>query len=221
MTRDFDGLRSWYEGLRDAVLKEREPASRTYRYLARLLERDFDTSAGGTCLAFFSPDDDRIAADTILLLAYCLRRELDSRVLLLDARVRDLGLGLSGRLRLASAPGYLNALGDDAGDGRDFIQRTAQDGVDVMPAGSGGESVDLDRLQTLLKRLKSGYQHVLMQTGPVAADTRNLGAAAQADAVFVVVREHQTLMRSISDCQTLMHNNGIADVRVILAGEMG
>ncbi len=221
MRRDFDGLRSWYDGLRDAVLKGREPASRTYRYLARLLERDFDTSAGGTCLAFFSLDDDRIAADTILLLGYCLRSELDSRVLLLDARVRDIELGLSGRLRLASAPGYRDALRNNAGDGREFIQRTAQEGVDVMPAGGGGAVVDRDRLQTLLKGLKSDYQHVLMQTGSVAADTRNLGAATQADAVFMVAQEHQTLMRSVSDCQALMHNNGIADVRVILAGETG
>ncbi len=221
MTRDFDGLRSWYGGLRDAVLKGREPASRTYRYLARLLERDFDTSAGGNCLAFFSLDDDRIAADTVLLLAYCLRSELDSRVLLIDARVRELELGLSGRLRLASAPGLLDLLGNDADAGRDLIQHTAQEGVDILPAGKGDGSIDRERLQALLQSLKSRYQHVLMQTGPVAADTRYLGAAAQADAVFVVVQEHQTLMRSISDCQNLMHNNGIADVRVILAGEAG
>src|SRR5688572_10807087 len=99
-------LARWYGKLRDIVLRSPEPASRSYRYMSRRIEREFPVSDNGICLAFTSSGSDRTTTEALLMLAYCLRTELDSRVLIVDARLRDADTGLTGRLGLLEARGF-------------------------------------------------------------------------------------------------------------------
>jgi cellulose biosynthesis protein BcsQ len=199
----------------------REPASRTFRYMSRLIERDFARDDGGPCLAFSSPDDDRITANALLMLAYCLVGEIGGRVLVVDARLNPRPGGITARLGLQSVAGFAEALGDRPAEGLQRVRPTAVEGVDVLPSGvstmRGALPVDRTRLKELFASAKAAYDRVLVQVGSVQRDTRNLLTAAEADAVFLIADENRTLMSTLDDCRRLLLSNGIDDVRVVLS----
>ena len=212
----------WYGRLRDIVLRSPEPASRAYRYLSRLIEREFARDGSGVCLAFSSAENDKASADAILMLAYCLRSELDSRVLIIDARLKDQAAGVTGRLGLLEAPGFAEVIQEGFAGNETLVVPTRVANVDVLPAGdprgTGTVAVDRERLGRLLEATKDGYDHVLVQIGSVLRDTRNVVTAAQCDAVFLLAEENRTFMKSLDDCRQRLFDNGIADVRVIVTG---
>lgn len=216
-------LNSWYERLRSVVLRSREPASRSYRYMSRLIEQEFSRDGTGVCLAFSSPDNNKVSTDALLMLAYCLQSELDSRVLIIDARLTDLSGGITGRLGFAGMPGYADMLRDTSQDKARLIRQTTVANVEVLPAGSAGDSgatnIDRDRLSALLEGMRAQYGHVLLQAGSVLGDTRNLLTVAQADIVFLLAEENRTRLKPLDDCQKLLLNNGVRDVRIVITGE--
>lgn len=216
-------LARWYERLRDIVLRSPEPASRAYRYMSRLIEREFVRRGGdGACLAFSSTDSDKVSTDALLLLAYCLRSELDSRVLLMDARLKDQAEGITGRLGLVDSPGFAEILRDGCGGLEDLIQATSVAGVEVLPAGDprGTNSTPMDRkkLRELLDAAKARYDHVLVQVGSPMRDTRALMAAAEAEAVFLLAEENRTFVTTLDECRKVLIDNGVSDVRVVVTG---
>jgi hypothetical protein len=211
----------WIERLRGVVLRNPEPASRSFRYLARLIDRELGGRTSGVVLAMLGIDRDDAPADALLMLAYCLRSELDSRVLLVDARLKGIEEGLTGHLGLAGAPGYAQMMRDGPGDPRGFVRDSRVSGVDVLPAGqAGGASGGLDRstLRHLLEWAKGEYDHVLLQVGSPLHDTRNAVTAAEADAVFLLADEHKTFMKRLDDCRQLLLANGAREVKIIIAG---
>jgi cellulose biosynthesis protein BcsQ len=214
-------LRNWYERLLDNVVKTREPASRTYRYMSRLIEKEFDHKHGGVCLAFFSLDGDKLSSDALLMLAYCLQTELGSKVLVVDARVKDSDGGISQRLGLGPARGYADLLREGV-DGKGLpVRASGVPGVDILPIGnleSRTANVDRARLAQLIDVAKSQYNHVLVQVSSVLADTRYMVTVAQADAVFVLALENKTLMRSLDESRKLLRANGVNEPRVVVVG---
>lgn len=215
-------LARWYERLRGIVLRNPEPASRTYRYMSRLIEREFAREGSGVCLAFSSTDDDKASTDALLMLAYCLRSELDSRVLVIDARLKEQARGITGRLGLLQAPGFAEIIQEGFAGNEALVVPTRVSNVDVLPSGDprgvGTVAVDRERLGRLLEATRQRYDHVLLQLGSVLRDTRNVVTAAQCDAVFLVVEENRTFMQSLDDCRRQLLDNGIEDVRVIVTG---
>lgn len=212
----------WYEGLLDAVLKEREPASRSYRYLSRLIEREYPTQAGGVALAFCSPDDDALSSTVLLMLAYCLQSELGSSVLLVDARAKDGGGGLSRRLALDAQAGYAELLADGPANFDQMRQPSGIDRVAVLPRGAQDGAplvVQRQHLAALLAQARARHDYVLVQLGSVISDTRNLVTATHADAVLLLAHEDRTLLRTLDAAQQLLHDNGVADVRAIIAAK--
>lgn len=213
-------LARWYGRLRGIVLRSQEPASRSYRYMSRLIEREFPAGESGVCLAFSSSDSDQMTRDALLMLAYCLRNELDSRVLVIDARFKEPEAGLTGRLGLLDAPGFVEILREGFAGNEALVRATAIAGVDVLPAGGakGGGSipVDRDKLRGLLDAAMARYDHVLLGVGSVLSDTRHVLTVAEADVVFLLARENQTFMKSLDDCRQLLQSNGVADVRVLV-----
>lgn len=209
----------WPERLLDRG-KLRDPASRTYRYMSRLIERDFERSHG-VCLAFYSLESERLCADALLMLAHSLRSELGSRVLIVDARVKDTTGGLTERLGFDGQAGYSDVMRDGL-DHRELpTQSTVIDGVDVLPIGtSTGISASTDRtqLRRLLDAARSKYGHVLLQIGDVLDDTRYLVSAAQADGVFILATENQTRMRALDESRRLLRTNGVQEIRVVVVG---
>lgn len=209
------------DGLRDAMSRKREPASRSYRYLAHLIERAYPRGEGGTALAVCCTDGDALAGDMVLMQAYCLQSEIGASVLMIDARARDVGGGISDRLGLESQPGYADMLLRGGADLDALVRRSGVDQVDVLPQGSGNGSVVVHRahLSALIAHAKTRYDYVLLQLGSVIADTRNLVTATHADAVLLIAREDQTLMRELAATQELLEANGVEDVRVVLAAK--
>ena len=227
--REGDGgakaLAAWYERLRGIVLRNTEPASRSFRYMSRLIERDFPVAGKGACLAFSSTDSDEVSTDALLMLAYCLKSELESRVLLVDARFRDLDEGLTGRLGLLDLPGFAEVMAGVAPEGPGLVHATAVDGVDILPAGglaqTGPAQADRARLARLLGDARAAYDHVLVQVGPVLKDTRSVVTVAQADATFLLARENRTFMKSLDTSRQMLLSNGVKDVRVVVTGRGG
>ena len=212
----------WMERLRDVVLRNPEPPSRSFRYLARLIERELGGRTTGLVLAISGIDKDESPANALLMLAYCLRSELDSRVLMIDARLKDIAGGISGILGLQDAPGYAQIMRAGPGDPKAFIQQTRVAGVDALPAGqpASGTAVALDNatLRHLLDWARGEYDHVLVQVGSALRDTRNATTAVETDAVFLFADEHKTFMKGLDDCRQLLLSNGAHQVKVIVAG---
>ena len=215
-------LARWYGKLRGIVLRSREPASRSFRYMSRLIELEFPVSDKGICLAFTSSGSDQMTTDALLMLAYCLRNELDSRVLLVDARLRDPAMGLTGRLGLLEARGFAEIVREGYAGNESLILATAVAGVDVLPAGdprgSGSVPVHRDNLSELLDSTLARYGHVLVGVGSVLADTRAVVTVAAADAVFLLAEENHTFLKSLDDCRQKLRDSGVEDVRVVVSG---
>jgi hypothetical protein len=212
----------WYERLRDIFLKDKTPASRAYRYMARLIEREFGGQGAGVCIAFSSPDSDKKTSDALLMLAYCLQSELDGKVLIVDARLKDQADGITGRLGLLESLGFAEVMREGFAGNENLIQSTNVPNVDVLPAGAPrgrmAMPVHRDKLGQLLGAAKARYGYVLVQVGSVLRDTRNLVTAAGTDAIFVFVAENRTFMKTLDDCRKLLLANGVSDVRVVITG---
>lgn len=212
----------WYERLREIVLRNPDPASRSYRYMSRLIEREFPHGESGVCLAFSSTDDDKKSTNAVLMLAYCLRSELDSRVLIVDARLKGKPDGVTGRLGLQDSAGFAEFMLEGTEVGESLVVPSPVEGVDVLPSGRAGRSgqvaLDRVRLNQLLDAVKARYDHVLVQVGSVLRDTRNVLTVAETDVVFLLVEENESFMKSLDDSRQLLLSNGVTNVRVVVTG---
>lgn len=198
-----------------------DPSLRTYRYLSRTIAREYPRGARGVSLAFCCPDDDALTTNALLLQAYGLQAELDSAVLVIDARVVERGGGLTHCLAMGDRPGYAEVLEHGTADVATLVQASAVPGIDVLPMGTAaGATTRMANLQqnlaTLLAWASEGYGHVLLQVGSVLEDTRNLVTAAEADAVLLVASEHHTMMAALQESADVLRENGVRDIRTLL-----
>ena len=196
-----------------------EPASRAYEYLARRIERSYARTGQAVVIAFCCPDGDAPAAGVVLMQAHALRAELEVPVLVVDARLAELGAGVTQRLALDGRPGYADLLRNAGAEVEPMVQRCGAAGVDVLPMGvrpDARAAALQECLAHLLAWARSRYGYVLLQVGPVTADTRNLLTAVQADGVVLVAEEHRTMMAVIEASQDLLRTHGAADVRSLL-----
>jgi hypothetical protein len=209
----------WYGQLLDSLIRHPDPASRSYRYMARLLEREF-AGAGGHLLALTAIDGDAVAQEAALMLANCLQSELDAEVLIVDARLKSQGQGLSAQLGMLGKPGFAELL-DGVGslDVAACRLPTAVPRVSMLPCGAvpTAGALDRERIAVVLGECRTAHRWVLLLLDSLLADTRHLLLATQADAVFGVAVEDRTLRRDLDACDTLLRDNGAAGLRVVLA----
>lgn len=199
-----------------------ESSALPYRFLARMVEREFPCRDGGVALAFCAPDGDQVSTNVILMLAYCLHQELDASVLVIDACASGPGGGISGRLGLGSQPGLRELLRTDPSGLHQLVQPSAIPGVAVLPLGQeDGEPTRAlhHALPALLGQAKARHAYVLLQVSSVTTDTRSMVTATHADAVVLLAREHHTLMSTLKACEQLLRRNGAGEIRaVVVAG---
>jgi Mrp family chromosome partitioning ATPase len=198
-----------------AVTAPSPGAVRAYRYVSRTIAREFARGDSGAVLAFTCPDSDEACTNVMLLQADALREELESSVLLVDARGGDRGGGLTQRLGMEALPGFADLLAQPAADFSRLVQRTVLTGVDVLPRGTGaarGMGAMQGQLHLLVMWARTRYRHVLLQVGAVTTDTRNLVGALQADAVVVVAREHGTPLHLVEEADEVLRENGAPQV---------
>lgn len=212
----------WSERLRGFFVKKPEPPSLAYRFMARLIEREFPREDAGVCLVFSAPDSDKTSTDALLMLAYCLQSELGSRVLVLDARMKDAPSGVTGRLDLVRAKGFAEILRNGIDKHEILAVTTPVPNVEVLPAGDAQSEdvgpVDRVRLRKLLDAAAARYDYVLVQVSSPLRDTRALVVAAEATATFLLAEDNETFMKTLDDCRKVLLNNGVKDVRVVVTG---
>lgn len=205
-----------------ALVVTQDAASLPYRYLSRVIEREFPRNQGGVALAFCAPDADRIGTNVILMLAYCLHQELDTSVLVIDARTQDLGGGISERLGLQALPGLRDLLRAGPADLARYTRPAGSPGIDVLPQGQDhGDPASIlhHALPGLLAHAKGHYGYVLVQVNPVSSDTRSMVTATHADAVVLLALENHTLMSTLNASEQLLRGNGASEIRaVVVAG---
>jgi len=220
---DAAGSGRFIDKIRSVLGGSKDPASLAYRYMTRLVEREYKVDGIGACLAFSAPDGDKVTTDALLMLAYSIRIELGATVLLLDGRLRDRASpqGITGRLGLESAPGFYEILREGFADNAHLVQRTSLGGVDCLPAGGpqDGAAAPLDRarLRELIEELVKRYDYVLVQVGSLLGDTRNLMTVAELGRVILVAEENRTMMKTLDDCLKILADNGVAEVRTVVA----
>ena len=196
-------------------------ASRDLRFLSRTIAREYPAASAqhGVVLAFSCPDEDALCADFMLLQADALCSELESTVLLVDARGSRHGGGITERLGLGGLPGVSDTIAAGPGAPAPPLCATGAPGVFVLPAGGGpavGTSSFELGLASLLTWARPRYRHVLLQVGSVVADTRDLVAALQADGIVLVAREHRTMVSALDEASAVLRENGARDVSAVL-----
>jgi Mrp family chromosome partitioning ATPase len=219
MRRDLPVNPAPQAGLR--VVAPHEPSPRDLQFLSRTIAREFRApdADNGVVLAFSCPDADALCTDFMLAQADSLGRELESTVLLIDARGRRREGGLTERLGLAGKPGVADAIAAGSGVAVPEPHRTPLPGVAILPAGLAtlpGSAAFEAGVASLVAWARPRYRHVLLQVGDVAGDTRDLLAAVQGDSAVIVAREHQTSLGALQECATLLRENGARDVSAVI-----
>jgi MinD-like ATPase involved in chromosome partitioning or flagellar assembly len=159
------------------------------------------------------------------MLAFCLQSELETKVLIVDARLKLPFEGVTGRLGFQNAPGFADVLRVGFKGSNGLIRATPIANVSFLPAGltwQGSPAViDRPRLSELFDALRNEFDFVLVQLGSVLADTRTLITAEEANTVFIVAEENRTYLKSLDECFRVLVNHGVRDVRTVVTGSPG
>ena len=191
------------DGSAQDLMRNPRPPALSYRFMSRLVEREFAREDSGVCLAFSAPDSEKASADAVLMLAYCLQSELGSRVLIVDARFEDTQAGVTGRLGLARNEGVAEILRQGFDGRENLVVATPVPNVDVLPAGDpegqGAAPVDRAKVRKLFEAAAARYDYVLVQVSSPLRETRTLVIAAEATAVFLLAEDNQTFMKTLDE----------------------
>ena len=210
-------IRIWIRDFIDTVTRTK-PASISYRYLARHIAVRFEDNERTKCIVFSSADWLTVSNDVLLMVAYFLHTELNTRVLLVDGSFRD--DGVSDRFGFTQEAGLSECLYESGHTLSHYIKPTANPGVFVLPAGKLSDQAKHPvEAQSFLSRLEklNQFDYVLIQQGPIVLDTRYLTFAQSADLVLLYVREGSTLVSELKECQKIFRDYKIQNVGLIIS----
>jgi hypothetical protein len=192
-----------------------ELPSLAFRHLARRIgTARSDGRRTGTIL-LSALCDAAPANDTMLMFAAMLQDELGGRLLIIDATLRDDGIGRA--LGIAGAPGLSDARSDAPNAVLEMIQPLPRRSVYLLPAGRRPDTSDPAALPTLLPSLSRRFDHILIQQHAIFRDTRYLPSAAAADLVILLAEEGSSRMRDLARCRETLRANAIDRVGLLLA----
>ena len=142
---------------------------------------------------------------TSVNLAYSFAQLEDKRVLLIDCDMRR--SSDSDKLGLHSKPGLSNILSgvDVVGDTKQYYQPTDKSkGFDFLAAGNippnPSELLNSDRMKTVLSKLSTVYDFILLDLPPVTAVADAQTVAALTDGMVIVVREGHCTKPVLDEC---------------------
>lgn len=197
----------------------KNPASRSYRYLARQIESDLEKCRTSRKIIFTSPDSLEYCNETLLMFAYFLQNELSCKVLIVDATFRR--DGVSAYLQQNGAAGFSDVLYDEQYELDSLVQATQKEKIFLLPAGqpayNGTTPVKLGKVKQLLNDVNGKFDYVLIQQGSILDDTRYLLMAPLADLILLLVEEGYTLIDKLHACQNTFHAYQIPNVRLVMA----
>lgn len=202
-----------------SVFGQRDPASRSYRYLARKIDLSMPSREDGRTIVLTSPGSLKVCTETLLMFSYILQDEIGCKVLLVDATFRDDGVGA--RLGHRLAPGFMELLYNDEHDLDALLQSTERRNIHILPAGRPTGEVlpplGLDRIRPVLDAACERFDYVLIQQGSVLGDTRYLPIARAADLILLLVEDGTTPVEELEECQRLFREHQVSNIRVVMS----
>ncbi|MEC3947381.1 hypothetical protein [Sphingobium sp. HWE2-09] len=188
-----------------------EPASRSYRYLARRI--------GSARTVLLSPlCNTDVANDTLLLLAAMLQDERGGRLLLIDATLG--GDGIGSLLGAHGKPGLSDIRPRDPWSAVETMRLLARPNMILLGAGQHPATGRPDHLAAMLPFLAERFDHILIQQRGIMADSRNLALAARAELVWTLAEEGRSPMPRLAQARDAFRANGLPDVGLILTVPM-
>ena len=154
-------------------------------------------------------------------LAICLAQR-GGRVLLVDADLRRSSLRKQLSLDSTSLLGLSSVLAGAAES--DAVQKPLAEipNLYVLPAGprppSPVEMLASDKMKQALKRWKTEYDYVVLDTAPILPITDTLSLAAEADAVILVVRSGSSRKKALNRMRDLLFRAHAHIIGVVVNG---
>lgn len=197
------------------------PASRSYRYLAQQLMVDFPPSDRAPIILVSAACTPATEVSATMLLAAMMQDEMGGRLLIVDATLREGGIGDA--LGHADAPGFLDLLADSVQDPLDLARPSGREHIWVIPAGRAGSRAphgpDAAHISQIFDAWARVYEHVIVVQQAITTDTRYLPIARAATVVLMMVEEAESRMADITRCTEALSAHGVADVRIVLCAE--
>jgi Mrp family chromosome partitioning ATPase len=208
----------WLRGTANRSLSRpappREQASRTYRYLVqRIAAKAAGNEPVRTVLVSAVCDSDA-ANDTMLLLSAMMQDELGGRLLVIDATLRDAGIGTL--LGARGKPGLSEAHVSDPQSLLELLRPLSRKSLFLLGPGLNPAESRPEDMAGILALLAQHFDHVLIQQHAITTDTRYLALAARVDLILVLAEEGQSRMASLAQCRDAFLSNGIGNVGLIL-----
>lgn len=212
-------LQSWWRSKIARWSTRRDPAERSFRYLARQIAADLPFGNGGKTILVSSPGTMSLINDTLVMFACYAREELGCRLLVIDGTFRD--DGVSALLGHSGAPGVHDLLDGAERRVRDLIQPTERPGVFLLPAGRSSPHPlgpnDDAKIAAIFEEARGSFDYVLLEQASILTDSRYLSFTGHADLLLFIVEEGATSLPDLEQCEKLLRDHQISNVRLILA----
>lgn len=192
----------------------REQASRTYRYLVQRIAAQSERGKPIKTVLVSAVCGAEAANEALLLLSAMMQDELGGRLLVIDATLRDGGIGT--QLGARGIPGLSEARPDDPSGLSRLVRPLGRDSLFLLGAGLEPGISRPEHMAGILPILAEQFDHILIQQYAITADTRYLAMAGRADLVLVLAEEGQSRMATLTQCRDAFRSNGIANVGLIL-----
>lgn len=138
-------------------------------------------------------------------LAVTLSLDKEKKTLLVDADLRK--PGVHSMFGLSREPGFSDVLSDFIGVEK-FLAKPAIENLYVIPAGSlvddPSELLSLGKVETLLNRLKSEFDYIILDTPPVLEFTDASILGSFCDAVILAIKAGSTQKEAIEEAFNLL-----------------
>lgn len=206
---------------REELVVAREPRSdlaEHYRRLRSSVEALNPDGAPRTIMVTSAlPNEGKSVASLNLALAICERPR--ARVIVVEADLRR--PSIEGYLMFPRRQGLAEVLAGKLGLER-AIRKTAEEGLDVMGAGTPppnpSKVLRLDRLKTILHALKQRYDYVLIDSAPAHAFTDASVVGSVADGILMVVKLAATPRHLVEETVGQLESSGGNVLGVCLLG---
>jgi Mrp family chromosome partitioning ATPase len=210
-------LSGWLVGFRRLQAAE-SPAALSYRFLARQIATDLPCTNRGRTILLSSSVPAAASNEATLMFSHALAEELGVRVLLVDGTFSADGVGSA--LGHERAPGLMDFVYDGSHTPFDAILATSRLNISLLPAGQPRIGrplpIEVERVAGLYEQLCRRFDYVLVQQGPIIADTRYLVCAAKADLVLVLVEGGVTPVDELDRCLDVFRGHQISGIRLVL-----
>jgi hypothetical protein len=189
----------------------------SYGLLALRLERDLARQARGRSVLVTGADDDAVAVEAAVELAWSLAEELGHTVLIIDAVQ---GGALSASLGFADKPGLgelLEASTANPANVQLFAQPTRHERIAVLPHGQAhGTTIRAAVIRSLVTAACEHFDFVLVQGSLLVDSERSLAFGSLMDAALLLAVENKSTIDDVTRGQRLLNDCGVRRVALVL-----